>query len=82
MIEIKTTNRIKLFRMLKHWSQDDLAHELKCNRQSIRCWETNELVPSLNVIYLMCHLFNCTVEELFPYMIVIDERERLMSNDV
>jgi putative transcriptional regulator len=59
------TNKIRVFRSIHKFSQQDLAVKLAVSRQTINAIENDKYSPSLELGLKMAQLFECKVEELF-----------------
>jgi putative transcriptional regulator len=59
------TNKIRIYRSIHKFSQQDLALKLSVSRQTINAIENDKYSPSLELGLKMAQLFECTVEELF-----------------
>jgi putative transcriptional regulator len=59
------TNRLKVLRAERNWSQADLAERLEVSRQSINAIETGKYDPSLPLAFKLARLFNTTIESIF-----------------
>jgi len=59
------TNRLKVLRAERNWSQADLATRLGVSRQTINAVETDKYDPSLPLALRMAKLFGVAVPELF-----------------
>jgi len=55
-------NRLKV---LRDWSQADLAARLEVSRQSVNAIETGKYDPSLPLAFKLARLFESTIEEIF-----------------
>lgn len=58
-------NRIKEFRKVKGYRQEDLAEALGVSRQTIIAIENNKYNPSLELAMRLSRYLYTTVEELF-----------------
>ncbi|MFD2627292.1 helix-turn-helix transcriptional regulator [Oceanobacillus kapialis] len=58
-------NKIKLARMEKGWTQEQLASRVKATRQTIGLIEKGEYNPSLNLCIAICKELGKTLDELF-----------------
>lgn len=65
------TNRLKMLREARGWSQGELARRLGVSRQTINAVETDKYDPSLPLALRMAKLFEVAVPEIF-----IDEWQR------
>jgi putative transcriptional regulator len=59
------TNRLRLLRAEKGWSQADLADRLEVSRQSVNAIETGKYDPSLPLAFRIARLFEKRIEEIF-----------------
>jgi putative transcriptional regulator len=59
------TNRLKVLRAERNWSQADLAARLEVSRQTINAIETGKHDPSLSLAFRIARLFGATVEAVF-----------------
>jgi len=59
------TNRLRLMRAEKGWSQADLADKLEVSRQSVNAIETGKYDPSLPLAFRIARLFEKRIEEIF-----------------
>ncbi len=59
------TNRLKVLRAERNWSQADLAEQLGVSRQTINAIETGKYDPSLPLAMKVARLFKQPVEEIF-----------------
>lgn len=62
-------NRLKLLRVEKGWTQEQLGQELGVSRQAVNALETERHDPSLDLAYRIASLFQSPVESVFenPY---------------
>ncbi len=60
-------NKIKLYRTIANLTQDDLAKEANCTRQTINAIEKGKYLPSLDLAFRLAKILNVTLEELFQY---------------
>ncbi|AVQ97912.1 helix-turn-helix transcriptional regulator [Oceanobacillus sp. M65] len=58
-------NKIKLARMEKGWTQEQLASRVKATRQTVGLIEKGEYNPSLNLCIAICKELGKTLDELF-----------------
>ena len=54
------TNRLKVLRAERNWSQADLAARLEVSRQTINAIETGKHDPSLSLAFRIARLFGAT----------------------
>ncbi len=59
------TNRLKVLRAERSWSQHDLAERLGVSRQSVNAIETGKYDPSLPLAFRIADLFEMTIEDVF-----------------
>ena len=59
------TNRLKLLRGERGWSQGDLAARLAVSRQSVNAIETGKYDPSLPLAFRIAELFDLPIEQIF-----------------
>ena len=58
-------NRLKLLRVERGWTQEQLGQELGVSRQAINALETEKHDPSLDLAYRIAVLFDRAVEDIF-----------------
>lgn len=56
--------RIRILRMQRNLSQEDLAAALEVSRQSVSKWENNAATPDLEKLCRLCNLFGVSLDEL------------------
>jgi putative transcriptional regulator len=59
------TNRLRVLRAERGWSQADLAEKLEVSRQSVNAIETGKYDPSLPLAFKIARLFGKGIEEIF-----------------
>jgi putative transcriptional regulator len=59
------TNRLRVLRAERGWSQADLADRLEVSRQSVNAIETGKYDPSLPLAFRIARLFGKGIEEIF-----------------
>ena len=59
------TNRLKVLRAERDWSQSDLAERLAVSRQSVNAIETGKYDPSLPLAFRIAELFALPIEAIF-----------------
>ena len=59
------TNRLRILRAERGWSQADLADRLQVSRQSVNAIETGKYDPSLPLAFRIARLFTLPVEAIF-----------------
>jgi putative transcriptional regulator len=59
------TNRLRVLRAERDWSQADLAQRLGVSRQTVNAIETGKYDPSLPLAFQLAELFQQRIEEIF-----------------
>ncbi len=59
------TNRLRVLRATRNWSQSDLADRLGVSRQSVNAIETGKYDPSLPLAFRIAETFGLAIEEVF-----------------
>lgn len=59
------TNRLRVIRAERGWSQADLAAKLEVSRQSVNAIETGKYDPSLPLAFKISRLLSLRIEEIF-----------------
>jgi putative transcriptional regulator len=59
------TNRLRLLRAERAWSQKDLADQLGVSRQTVNAIEVGKYLPSLPLAFAIARLFAMRVEDIF-----------------
>ena len=59
------TNRLRVLRAERGWSQSDLADRLDVSRQSVNAIETGKYDPSLPLAFRIAKLFDKPIEAIF-----------------
>ena len=59
------TNRLKVLRAERNWTQAELADALDVSRQTINAIETGKFDPSLPLAFRAARLFGLAIEEIF-----------------
>ena len=59
------TNRLRVLRAERDWSQAELAEQLSVSRQTINAIETGKYDPSLPLALKVARLFKQPVETIF-----------------
>lgn len=59
------TNRLRVLRAERAWSQADLAERLGVSRQTVNAVETERYEPSLGLAFKISSLFGLKIEEIF-----------------
>ena len=55
---------VNYLRRQKKMTQEQLAEQLCVTRQTVSCWETDEVTPELAKLVEMCSLFACSLDAL------------------
>ena len=58
-------NRLKLLRVEKGWTQEQLGQQLGVSRQAVIAIESGKHLPSLDLAYRISALFDRAGEEVF-----------------
>ncbi|HDR50237.1 MAG TPA: transcriptional regulator [Mariniphaga anaerophila] len=58
-------NKVKLHRVMRDKTQEELANSIGVSRQTIHAIERNKFVPSVQTALKLADYFNVKVEELF-----------------
>jgi putative transcriptional regulator len=59
------TNRLRVLRAERNWSQAELATRLEVSRQSVNAIETGKFDPSLTLAFKLARLFEMPIEAIF-----------------
>lgn len=59
------TNRLRVLRAERGWSQGELAERLDVSRQSVNAVETGRYDPSLPLAFRIAELFGLRIEDVF-----------------
>ena len=59
------TNRLRLLRAERGWSQAELAARLDVSRQTVNAIETGKYDPSLPLAFAIARLFAAPIEQIF-----------------
>jgi putative transcriptional regulator len=59
------TNRLRVLRAEREWSQAELAARLKVSRQTINAIETGKYDPSLPLAFAIARIFQQPIEAIF-----------------
>jgi putative transcriptional regulator len=58
-------NSIKIYRAMKDWTQEDLAHRVGVTRKTINTIENGKFIPSAYLAIKIAKVFGVPVEEVF-----------------
>ena len=61
------TNRLRVLRAERKWSQAELAERLGVSRQTVNALEIEKYDPSLPLAYKIARLFQQPIEAIFIY---------------
>lgn len=61
-------NNLKVQRVIKDMTQEDLAHTVGVTRQTINAIEKGKYNPSLDLAFKLSMLFDMKIEDLFSYI--------------
>ena len=59
------TNRLRVIRAERRWSQQDLADRIGVSRQSVNAIETGKYHPSLPLAFKIARLVDLPIEQIF-----------------
>jgi putative transcriptional regulator len=59
------TNRLRVLRAERRWSQADLAERLGVSRQTVNAVETERYEPSLSLAFKIARLFEQSIHQIF-----------------
>jgi len=59
------TNRLKVLRAERDWTQSQLAEALQVSRQTVNAIETGKYDPSLPLAFKIARLFGRPIEDIF-----------------
>ena len=59
------TNRLRVLRAERNWSQAELAERLRVSRQTVNAVENGKYDPSLPLAFRIARLFGLKIEEVF-----------------
>lgn len=59
------TNRLRVLRAERRWSQAELADRLEVSRQTVNAVENGKYDPSLPLAFRIAKLFEMRIEEIF-----------------
>ena len=59
------TNRLRVLRAERNWSQQELANRVGVSRQAINAVETARFDPSLPLAMKLARAFDTTIEAIF-----------------
>ena len=65
MTNTKLLNKIKVYRAMKDWTQEELAQRVGVTRKTINTVENGKFVPSAYLALNIARAFGVSVEEVF-----------------
>ena len=65
MTERKIKNKLKVFRAIHDWTQEELARRVCVTRKTINTVEKGKYIPSTYLALKLAKVFQAPVEELF-----------------
>jgi putative transcriptional regulator len=71
----KIRNKLKVYRAMHDWTQEELARRISVTRKTINTIEKGKYVPSTYLALKMARVFRVPVEELFQLNDEIAETE-------
>jgi len=61
-------NKIKIYRAIKNWTQEDLAKKVGVTRQTILAIENSKYDPSLLLAFKIAYQFGVEIQEIFNFI--------------
>ena len=58
-------NKIKIYRAMNDWTQEDLAQRVNVTRKTINTIENGKFMPSAYLAIRIAQAFNASVEDIF-----------------
>ena len=65
MPENLITNKLKVFRAMRNWTQEELARRAVVTRKTINTVENGKYIPSTYLALKLAKVFDVSVHELF-----------------
>lgn len=65
MTEKPLKNKIKVFRAINDWTQEELARRVNVTRKTINTIENRKFIPSAYLALKIARAFGVTVEDIF-----------------
>lgn len=65
---MKFKNHIRKYRESLHLNQTQLGSIIGVTKNSISLYENKEMIPSAELAYKLCFLFNCEFTDLFYFI--------------
>lgn len=60
-------NKLKIYRVTKNLTQEQLADKLNVSRQTIIAIESNRYLPSITLAFKIAIFFKVNIEDIFIY---------------
>ncbi len=60
-------NKLKIYRVTKNLTQEQLADKLNVSRQTIIAIESNRYLPSITLAFKIAIFFKVKIEDIFIY---------------
>ena len=70
-------NKIKIYRAMNDWTQEELAEKVQVTRKTINTIENGKYSPSAYLALKIARAFQVTVEDVFQ---IDEEQEQLGAN--
>lgn len=74
--------RMRYFREINGYSQEDLAQKLNISRQSISKWELGKSTPDINYIIKMSEFYKISLDQLLKGEINSEKKENDERNEL
>jgi putative transcriptional regulator len=65
MTKKKLKNKIKVYRAMNDWTQEELAHRVNVTRKTINTVENGKFIPSAYLALRIAKVFGVAVEDVF-----------------
>jgi putative transcriptional regulator len=65
MTEKSLKNKIKVYRAMNNWTQEELARRVNVTRKTINTVENRKFIPSAYLALKIAQAFGVTVEDVF-----------------
>jgi putative transcriptional regulator len=65
MTEKSLKNKIKVYRAMNNWTQEELSRRVNVTRKTINTVENRKFIPSAYLALKIARAFGVTVEEVF-----------------
>ncbi|MFA7676356.1 MAG: helix-turn-helix transcriptional regulator [Candidatus Shapirobacteria bacterium] len=60
-------NKLKIYRVTKNLTQEQLADKIGVSRQTIIAIESNRYLPSITLAFKIANFFKVNIEDIFIY---------------